>query len=54
MKKKNLIIILSIFLLSIYLLAFVSIGQDKFKSFKNIFNSNQQQVIKKYFFLIII
>ena len=50
MKKKNLIIILSIFLLSIYLLAFVSIGQDKFKSFKNIFNSNQQQVIKKYFF----
>lgn len=49
MKKKFLLSVV-FFSTILYLFTYLIIGQDKFKSFKKIFNLKQQQVVKKYFF----
>ena len=48
--KKSFLFSLIIFSTIFYLFAYLVIGQDRLKSFKNIINLKQQQIVKKYFF----
>ncbi len=49
-KLKTLILLIIIFIIGVFFLSNIIISSEKFSNIKSLFNSEQKQIIKKYFF----